>query len=97
MAKDKIIQITGVSTKTVILTQSGRILERDNKGNWLDISPPKNMLNIEDIPRFWFGRHKGESIVDADPTYIEWCNNNIDGFNYRVEDGKLITEEEIPF
>jgi hypothetical protein len=93
MAKDKILQITGVGDSIAILTQTGRILYKSGS-EWID-ETPYDMLVLDDIPRFEFGKHKGEPIADAKPRYLDWCRENIEGFTWTIVDGKLI--EEPPF
>ena len=34
--------------------------------------------------KFTFGKHKGEtlvSVIGSDPTYVEWCVDEIEGFS----------------
>lgn len=96
--KDKVIQITGTGEHIIALTQTGRILVAHLGGEWTENNIPDTLLEIVDIPRFWFGKHKGESIADADPTYLDWCREHIDGFRWSIVDGNLIElEDDIPF
>ena len=92
--KDKIIQITGVDGHVAVLTDLGRVLI-SIPGGWEDITPPKDVLNMDDgIPRFEFGKYKGEPIKDAKPKYLDWCRENIDDFNWKIVDGKLVEEKK---
>ena len=37
---------------------------------------------------FGFGKHKGEKILDVmdyDPQYVKWCNENLDWFDLDVD------------
>ena len=39
--------------------------------------------------KFWFGKHKGEYIVDiciCEPSYVEWCLSNVNGFKLNAEE-----------
>lgn len=92
--KDKIIQITGVGDKIVALTQSGRMFQK-GKGHWTPVKElPARLLELEDVPRFTFGKHRDEPIADADPSYLDWCRGNIDGFRWRkLEDGTLTQDD----
>lgn len=102
--KDKIIQMTAVQDHIVVLTQMGRILDKSPSGKWVEKTPPKSLMEFEDVPRFWFGKHKGEPIQEADPTYIRWCQKNIDDFGWTVNGNDeivkstgLFEEDDIPF
>ena len=96
--KDKIIQITGVELHTLCLTELGRLLDYSNAtGEWCEIEVDLKLLNMEDgIPRFDFGKHKGEPIVDAPESYLAWCREKRDDFNWFVVDGKLTKENPNP-
>lgn len=49
-----------------------------------------------------FGKHRGEtveSVLRFDPTYLDWCLDNVDGFAERmddelVDDVRLAADEE---
>ncbi len=94
--KDKIIQVAGVGSDLIALTQSGRLLDcNGDSGKWVELEVPKELLVLEDVPRFNFGKYKGEPIVDAPEDYIDWCRNNRDGFNWKKVEGKLVKQESI--
>jgi len=90
--KDKIIQIIDGGEMFRALTREGRILYMAPSGEWEELLVPSWILKIEDIPRFKFGKYRGEPISEADPEYLAWCREHIDGFRWVINEGKL--EEE---
>ncbi len=92
--KDKIIQIAGVELHTIVLTQEGKLFDYNNAvGEWKEIEIPAGMLELEDVPRFTFGKYNGQPIVDAPSDYIEWCREKREGFNWLKVDGKLVEDK----
>jgi hypothetical protein len=44
----------------------------------------------------WFGKYKGwkiEDVFEKDPSYLEWCLDNIDTFHMSSEEEEKIREE----
>ena len=53
----------------------------------------KNGRLFEISDDFTFGKHEGESVDEVivdDPEYVEWCLNEIDGFDLDEEGHQLL-------
>ncbi len=49
------------------------------------------MIKLQD--KFWFGKHRGEVIEDYvydEPSYIKWCLDNVNDFNFNDDDYNLV-------
>lgn len=43
--------------------------------------------SVEEGTKLWFGRHQGETVEDVlvtDPTYLDWCLDEVEGFAEKV-------------
>lgn len=57
----------------------------------------KHLGSVEESTKLWFGKHQGETVEDVlvtDPTYLDWCLDEVEGFAEKVGEDLQSTMRE---